>query len=67
MFSSLEAQSRVHFGPEGNTMTGGLHQGFVGYLYEAQISQYAGYWTSDSYNCGTQPGDLGLNRLYNTC
>lgn len=22
-------------------MTGGLHQGFVGYLYKAQISQYA--------------------------
>lgn len=29
----------VHFTPEGST--GGLHQGFVGYLYKAQISQYA--------------------------
>lgn len=29
----------VHFTPEGST--GGFHQGFVGYLYKAQISQYA--------------------------
>lgn len=41
MFSSLEIQSIVHFSPEWNTMTGGLHQSFVGYLYKAQISQYA--------------------------
>ena len=40
MFSSLETQNIAHFAPEGSTMTGGLHQGFVGYLYKAQISQY---------------------------
>lgn len=41
MFSSLETQNIVHFAPEGNTVTDGLHQGFVGSLYKAQISQYA--------------------------
>lgn len=41
MFSSSETQSIVHFAPEGNTMTDGLHQGFVGSLYKAQILQYA--------------------------
>lgn len=40
MFSSLETQSIVYFAPEQNTITGGLHQGFVCSLYKAQISQY---------------------------
>lgn len=29
------------FCPRGDTVTDGLHQGFVGSLYKAQISQYA--------------------------
>ncbi|KAJ7412164.1 hypothetical protein WISP_98872 [Willisornis vidua] len=36
-----ETQSIVHFAPEGNTMTDGLHQGFDGSLYKTQISHYA--------------------------